>query len=71
MAKFKDAIRFKTRRSNGHSLEKIISDLNVTLRGWYAYFKHSWKTVFPTVDGYVRGRLRSILVHPGLPWVKI
>jgi len=61
MAKFKDAIRFKTRRSNGHSLEKIISDLNVTLRGWYAYFKHSWKTVFPTVDGYVRGRLRSIL----------
>ncbi len=56
-----DAIRFQTRRSNGHSLPKIISNLNGTLRGWYEYFKHSWKTVFPEVDGYVRGRLRSIL----------
>lgn len=61
MKKFKDAIRFQTRRSNGHSLPKIISNLNGTLRGWYEYFKHSWKTVFPEVDGYVRGRLRSIL----------
>jgi RNA-directed DNA polymerase len=61
MAKFKDAIRFKTRPSNGYSLQKIISDLNVTLRDWCAYFKHSWRTVFPTVDAYVRGRLRSIL----------
>jgi len=61
MKKFKDAIRFKTRRSNGHSLQAIISDLNRTLRGWYEYFKHSWKSVFPEVDGYVRGRLRSIL----------
>ena len=40
--KFKDAIRFKTRRSNGRSLQAIISDLNVMLRGWYEYFKHSW-----------------------------
>jgi RNA-directed DNA polymerase len=61
MKKFKDAIRFKTRRSNGRSLQAIISDLNRTLRGWYEYFKHSWKSVFPEVDGYVRGRLRSIL----------
>ncbi len=61
MMKFKDTIRHKTRRTNGHSLEAIIADLNVSLRGWYEYFKHSWKTTFPELDGYIRGRLRSIL----------
>jgi len=61
MMKFKDSIRHKTRRSNGRSLQAIIADLNVTLRGWYEYFKHSWKTVFPELDGYIRQRLRSIL----------
>ncbi|MFM8262095.1 MAG: group II intron reverse transcriptase/maturase [Pirellula sp.] len=61
MKKLKDSIRSKTRRSNGRSLQAIISDLNKTLRGWYEYFRHSRKTVFPEVDGYVRGRLRSIL----------
>jgi RNA-directed DNA polymerase len=61
MMKFKDKIRHKTRRTNGSSLEAIIADLNVSLRGWYEYFKHSWKTTFPELDGYIRGRLRSIL----------
>ena len=61
MMKFKDTIRHKTRRTNGHRLEAIIADLNVSLRGWYEYFKHSWKTTFPELDGYIRGRLRSIL----------
>jgi RNA-directed DNA polymerase len=31
------------------------------LRGWYEYFKHSKSNVFEPIDGYVRGRLRSIL----------
>ena len=61
MMKFKDTIRHKTRRTNGHSLEAIIADLNVSLRGWYEYFKHSWKTPVPELDGYIRGRLRRIL----------
>ena len=30
-------------------------------RGWYEYFKHSWKTTFPDLDSWVRMRLRSIL----------
>ncbi|MFN9435448.1 MAG: group II intron maturase-specific domain-containing protein [Planctomycetota bacterium] len=34
---------------------------NRTLRGWYEYFKHSWKTIFPDLDSWVRMRLRSIL----------
>jgi len=59
--KLRASIRAKTRRTNGHSLACIIAQLNPTLRGWYAYFKHSHRTVFPQVDGYVRMRLRSIL----------
>jgi hypothetical protein len=46
MKKFKNAIRFQTRRSNGHSLPKIISNLNGTLRGWYEYFKQVGKQSF-------------------------
>jgi RNA-directed DNA polymerase len=61
MMKFKDTIRHKTRRTNGRSLQSIIVDVNASARGWYEYFKHSWKTVFPGLDGYIRGRLRSIL----------
>ena len=61
MMKFKDSIRHKTRRTSGHSLESTIATLNVSLRGWYEYFKHSWKTTFPELDAYIRGRLRSIL----------
>ena len=36
-------------------------DLNPTLRGWFEYFKHSYKTTFPSLDGWIRMRLRSIL----------
>lgn len=61
LAKFKDAIRAKTRRTSGDSLSFIVASLNQTLRGWFAYFQHSWKTTFPDLDGYVRMRLRSIL----------
>lgn len=61
MMKFRDAIRGKTRRANGRSLQAIIVDVNRTLRGWFEYFKHSWRTTFPEIDSWVRMRLRSIL----------
>ncbi len=61
LAKLKVAIRSKTKRNNGQSLQAIIEEVNRTLRGWYEYFKHSWKTTFPDLDGWVRMRLRSIL----------
>jgi RNA-directed DNA polymerase len=60
-AKLKDAIRAKTRRANGHSLDTIIADVNRTLVGWFEYFKHSHRTTFPRLDGWIRMRLRSIL----------
>jgi len=61
LQKFKDAIRAKTRRTSGHSLPMIIADLNRTLRGWFEYFKHSHRSTFPPLDGWIRRRLRNIL----------
>jgi RNA-directed DNA polymerase len=59
--RLRDTIRAKTRRTNGHSLEAIIRDVNRTLRGWFEYFKHSTKSTFRNLDGWIRMRLRSIL----------
>lgn len=59
--KLRDAIRAKTKRANGHSMTGIIIDVNRTLRGWFAYFKHSHYTTFTHLDSWVRMRLRSIL----------
>jgi RNA-directed DNA polymerase len=61
LQKLKEAVRERTRRTNGHSLERIIETLNPILRGWFAYFKHSNSYAFTSVDGWVRRRLRTIL----------
>ena len=61
MDKLKDTIRKKTRRTDGRSMRAICEDLSGTLRGWFEYFKHSKANVFEPLDGYMRGRLRSIL----------
>jgi len=59
--KLKATLRAKTKRTNGHSLQVIIADVNVTLRGWFGYFQHSCRSTFGFVDSWVRMRLRSIL----------
>ena len=56
LSKFGDTIRSKTKRTNGQSLQSIILDLNRTVRGWFEYFKHSWRTTFPSLDGWIRMR---------------
>ena len=61
LKKLREGVRAKTSRLEGRSLKEIITDVNRTLRGWYGYFQHSKPNVFPTVDGYVRRRLRSLL----------
>jgi len=61
LKKLKDTIRAKTKRTSGKCLRAIIGSLNPTLRGWFEYFKHSYKTTFPYLDGWIRMRLRSIL----------
>lgn len=71
LEKLKQTIRRKTRRANGQSLNAIIADVNVTLRGWFGYFKHirirgrpgqpAKRYVFSNLDSWTRTRLRSIL----------
>lgn len=59
--KLRDSIREKTPRKSGESLPEIIQRVNATLRGWFAYFKHSSWGAFKAIDQWVRMRLRSIL----------
>jgi RNA-directed DNA polymerase len=57
---FKDKVRAKTGRSRGVSLERIISELNPMLRGWFNYFKHAVPSEFRLLDSFIRRRLRAI-----------
>ncbi len=61
LTKLRDTVRAKTRRTAGQSLRTIVDDLNPRLRGWFAYFRHSYRTTFPDLDGWIRSRLRSLL----------
>lgn len=61
LTRLKDRIREKTRRTCGQSLACVIADLNAMLKGWFGYFKHAHPHTFPSVDGFVRRRLRAIL----------
>ena len=61
--KLKNTIRARTRRTHGHSLSAIITNLNRTLTGWFEYFKHSHRFTFTALDKWLRMRLRSLLRH--------
>jgi RNA-directed DNA polymerase len=59
--RFRETIRAMTRRTDGRSLSVIILGVNPTLRGWFEYFMHSTEPTFRDIDGWIRGRLRSVL----------
>jgi RNA-directed DNA polymerase len=59
--RLRDTIRGTTRRTNGNSMESIITAINRVLRGWFEYFKHSYWRTFQPLDSWIRMRLRSIL----------
>jgi len=61
LKRFRDNVRKITRRSNRYGLAVIIQRLNKVLRGWFEYFKHTYKTVLSGQDGWIRRRLRLIL----------
>jgi RNA-directed DNA polymerase len=61
LRKLRDSIKPGTRRTSGRSMEAMVAELNRTLRGWYGYFKHVHKPQLAEIDGWIRGRLRSIL----------
>ena len=59
--RLKEKLRQYTRRNNGQSLGCIIGRINPILRGWYNYFRFSKLNALQDIDGWIRGRLRSIL----------
>jgi RNA-directed DNA polymerase len=59
--KLKETIRAKTKRTNGESLRWTVGTLNATLQGWFGFFRHCHWNVFTGLDGWLRGRLRSLL----------
>jgi len=59
--KFKEAVRKRTKRSDGRTLQQIIIDVNRVVRGWGGYFQGGARSVSPKLDSWVRMRLRSIL----------
>lgn len=61
--KFRAAIRAKTRRTSGESMGAVLRAVSGTVRGWFEYYKHSHRTTFAPLDGWIRMRLRSILRH--------
>jgi RNA-directed DNA polymerase len=58
--KFKEAIRAKTRKTRPGSMKQIVEETNRSIRGWMGYFKHSIANIFPKLDEWIRGRLRTI-----------
>jgi len=61
LRKLCEAIKPKTLRNNGKSMEAIVTDLNRTLKGWFGYFKHVHPSELGDIDQWLRKRLRSIL----------
>jgi RNA-directed DNA polymerase len=63
MDRLKDRVRELTKRTRGDSLACIIGNLNPVLRGWFGYFKHAHRGTFRAIDGFVRRRLRALLLR--------
>ena len=60
--KLKAAVRILSRRTRGHSLFRVIADLEKTLLGWKAYFDISEVLIaLRDVDKWIRRKLRCYL----------
>ena len=60
VTRFKHRVRELTRRHRGVSLDKMIADLNPFVRGWAGYFGFSQWHELPSLDGWIRRRLRCV-----------
>ena len=62
MERFKERVREITRRTRGVSLQGMVEDLNVYLRGWHGYFGFcQTPSVLEDLDSWIRHRLRSVV----------
>ena len=59
LERLKSKIRKATRRNRGVKFEKIISELNIILRGWLNYYQLArMKKKCADIDGWIRRKLR-------------
>ena len=62
LVRFKARVREITRRTRGVTLEKMVKDLNLFLRGWHGYFGFcQTASVFRDFDSWIRRRLRCVM----------
>ncbi len=62
MERFKERVRDLTRRTKGVSLEDMVKELTVYLRGWHGYFGFcQTPSVIEDLDGWIRRKLRCVL----------
>ncbi len=60
----REKVRGKTKRGRSGNMGYIIEEeLNPMLRGWFNYFKHAYRTEYRAIDGFIRRRLRAILLR--------
>ena len=58
LVRFKHRVRELTGRHRGIKLEQMIRELATYLRGWAGYFGFSQSHELPSLDGWIRRRLR-------------
>jgi RNA-directed DNA polymerase len=59
LQRFKDKVRELTKRNRGRSLTLVITELNLTLRGWVSYFRLAEsKSLWIELDAWIRRKLR-------------
>jgi RNA-directed DNA polymerase len=62
MVRFKARVRELTRRTRGVSLEVMVGNLNLYLRGWHGYFGFcQTASVLRDLDSWIRRRLRCVV----------
>ena len=60
--RFREKIRYLTKRTRSSKLEDIVSEVNRYTRGWTAYFRlATTPSVYEEMDEWIRRRLRQLL----------
>src|SRR6266571_2466403 len=62
IARFKERIRERTRRTRGISLAQMVNEITTYLRGWLGYFGDcQTPSVLQSLESWLRRRLRSVV----------
>jgi RNA-directed DNA polymerase len=62
IARFKERVREGTRRTRGISLQQMVKEITIYLRGWLGYFGDcQTPSVLQSLEAWLRRRLRSVV----------